>query len=462
MASTPASRLLSKERLLGWVPQFEDLCEHVSSFNTLTATVQSLQEELSSGRLQSTQIVEEYQRSTCLYNGWLGAVYQLAPGAVDRARELDTLRLQGNLIGPLHGIPILVKDNIATPKELEMGTTGGAVALIGSEPEGAVVVDKELNYYKGKNIPCAWSAAAGQAQSTYVHGGLDRTDSIGGHSNPLGSSSGCAIAVSAGLAPIAVGTETDGSLVTPSTRASLYTVKPTHGLINTSCIIPTSERYDTAGPMGKTVRDVANLLDVLVDYNKTEVPQDGYASAMTTTWNDIKVGTLDPEKWRMSDAFVKPVPEATKQIVFGIDLPLRPLSDFEFEGRNATQTLMQYLNQLLLEQGLDFPDSVEAREKPLAHSKAVAMSFDETIEKYDIDVIIAPDDCMLSTYSAAGEFPIATLPISCLDFNGRPVGLLVAAPRHKEWLLIKVMSAWEATFPGRKEPEEFLKHIRVA
>ena len=67
--------------------------------------------------------------------------------------------------------------------------------------------------------------------------------------------------------------------------------------------------------MGKTVRDVANLLDVLVDHNKTEVPQDGYASAMTTTWNDIKVGTLDPEKWRMSDAFVKPVPEATKQIV---------------------------------------------------------------------------------------------------------------------------------------------------
>ena len=109
MASTPASRLLSKERLLGWVPQFEDLCEHVSSFNTLTATVQSLQEELSSGRLQSAQIVEEYQRSICLYNGWLGAVYQLAPGAVDRARELDTLRLQGNLIGPLHGIPILVK-----------------------------------------------------------------------------------------------------------------------------------------------------------------------------------------------------------------------------------------------------------------------------------------------------------------------------------------------------------------
>ena len=117
------------------------------------------------------------------------------------------------------------------------------------------------------------------------------------------------------MAPVAVGTETDGSLVTPSIRANLYTIKPSHGLLNISNIIPTSARYDTAGPMGKTVKDIANLLDVLVDHDKTEVPGDGYASAMTTTWDDIKVGTLDPEKWRMGDSFVKPVPEATKQIV---------------------------------------------------------------------------------------------------------------------------------------------------
>lgn len=82
-----------------------------------------------------------------------------------------------------------------------------------------------------------------------------------------------------------------------------------------SNIIPTSVRYDTAGPMRKRVKDVANLLDVLIDHDKTQVPQGGYASAMTTTWNDIKVGTLDPQKWQMSDGFVKPVPEATKQIV---------------------------------------------------------------------------------------------------------------------------------------------------
>ncbi|MCJ1349375.1 hypothetical protein MMC31_007615 [Peltigera leucophlebia] len=533
MASTPASRLLSKEKLAGWVPHFQDLSNHVPKFNTLTASVQSLQKELSSGRLQSTEIVEEFQRSACLYNEWLGAVYQLAPGALDRARELDSMRQNGNVLGPLHGVPILVKDNIATPKGLGMGTTGGAVALIGSEPDGAPIVDRlleagaiiygkatlsELGYFKGKNIRCGWSATAGQSQSAYVRGGLDWSDSIGGHSNPLGSSSGCAIAVSAGLAPIAVGTETDGSLVSPSTRASLYTVKPTHGLVDTTNIIPTSARYDTAGPMGKTVKDVADLLNVLVDHSKTEVPQGDYASAITTTWDDIKVGTLDPEKWRMNDTFVKPVPEATKQILeltraaygriqglaksYYENLPLRPLADFKFEGRNATQTLMvadlkgdmdtylgslkqskvkslrelvewnkthaeealtdEYPNQILLEQGLEFGDSAEAREKPLAHAKAVAASFEEMIEKYDIDVIIAPGDCTLSTYAAAGEFPIASLPMSYLDFNGRPVGLLVAAPRHKESVLIKVMSAWEATFSPRKEPSEFLKHPTVA
>lgn len=109
MSSTPASRLLSKEKLAGWVPRFTDLAKHSPSFSTLTATVQSLQDALGSGRLRSTQIVEEYQRSICLYNEWLGAVYQLAPGAMDRAREMDALRQEGKILGDFHGIPVLIK-----------------------------------------------------------------------------------------------------------------------------------------------------------------------------------------------------------------------------------------------------------------------------------------------------------------------------------------------------------------
>lgn len=111
-----------------------------------------------------------------------------------------------------------------------------------------------------------------------------------------------------------MGTKTDGSLVLPSTRASLYTIRPTHGLVSTANVIPVSARYDTAGPMGKAVKDVADLLNVLVDHSKTNVPHGDYASAMTSDWSDIKVGILDPEKWRTSDS-LKPVPEATKQMV---------------------------------------------------------------------------------------------------------------------------------------------------
>ena len=112
-----------------------------------------------------------------------------------------------------------------------------------------------------------------------------------------------------------MGTETIGSLITPAVRAALYTIKPTHGLVNPANIVPITSRYDTAGPIGKTAKDIANLLNILVDHDKTSVPDGGYASAMVSDWRDIKVGTLDPEKWRLSDAFVKPVPEATKQIV---------------------------------------------------------------------------------------------------------------------------------------------------
>ena len=121
--------------------------------------------------------------------------------------------------------------------------------------------------------------------------------------------------MSAGLAPIALGTDTIGSLITPAGRASLFTIKPTHGLIDPTNIVPITKRFDTAGPIGKITKDVADLMDVLVDQNKTHVPEGSYASAMVSDWTDIRVGTLNPETWRLSDDFVKPVPEATKQIV---------------------------------------------------------------------------------------------------------------------------------------------------
>ena len=115
------------------------------------------------------------------------------------------------------------------------------------------------------------------------------------------------------MAPVAVGTETDGSLVTPPTRASLDTVKPIHGLVGTTDNIPTNARYDTDGPMGKTVKDVEDLPDVLVDNTKTEIPRGDYKLTMTMSRDDIRVGTFEPEKWKMDDRFVRPVSQAKRK-----------------------------------------------------------------------------------------------------------------------------------------------------
>lgn len=114
---------------------------------------------------------------------------------------------------------------------------------------------------------------------------------------------------------MALGTETFGSLVIPATRASLYTVNPTLGIVPGEGILPISTEYDTAGPLAKSPKDVADLLTVLVDPSKTTIPSGGYASALKENWSDIKNGTLDPEIWTSPPEIIKPVKEAIEQKV---------------------------------------------------------------------------------------------------------------------------------------------------
>ena len=132
--------------------------------------------------------------------------------------------------------------------------------------------------------------------------------------NPDGSSSGSAIAVSAGLTPLALGTETDGSLIMPANRAALYTMKPTIGIVSQQGIVPVSQICDTAGPMTKSVLDLAHLMDIIVDPTKTSVPPKGFASVMTDTWADIRVGTLDPAEWKRPAFFTKPYEGTMEQM----------------------------------------------------------------------------------------------------------------------------------------------------
>lgn len=133
--------------------------------------------------------------------------------------------------------------------------------------------------------------------------------------SPGGSSTGSAVGVSAGFAPISIGTETDGSLITPANRAALYAIRPTQGLVSSQGTIPISRILDTPGPIAKSVEDLANLLTLIVDPSHPSVPENGYVTSLTKSFDGLRIGVLDPEAFFFAPDVIKPDPGATKQMV---------------------------------------------------------------------------------------------------------------------------------------------------
>jgi amidase len=234
-------------------------------------TIADLQAGMRTGRFTARSIVDTYLRridSLDRQGPALRAVIEVNPEAAAIADQLDRERQQGRFRGALHGIPVLLKDNIDTADR--MTTTAGSLALMGSVPAqdsfvarqlrdaGAILLGK-ANLSEWANIrstrsSSGWSARGGQCRNPYV---LDR--------NPCGSSSGSGVAVAANLTAVAIGTETDGSIVCPSSANGIVGVKPTVGLVSRAGIIPISHNQDTAGPMTRTVRDAALVLNALTD-----------------------------------------------------------------------------------------------------------------------------------------------------------------------------------------------------
>ena len=230
------------------------------------ATLDELQRRMQTGEETSRTLTEKYLERIRVLDPTLHAVLETTPDALGDASVLDAERRVGNIRGPLHGIPVLLKDNIATTGR--MHTTAGSVALLEApvpreallvgrlRAAGAVVLGKtnlsEWANFRSTHSSSGWSGRGGQCRNPYV---LDRS--------PSGSSSGSGAAVAANLCAVAVGTETDGSIVSPSAACGLVGLKPTVGLVSRSGIIPISHSQDTAGPMTRTVRDAALLLSAL-------------------------------------------------------------------------------------------------------------------------------------------------------------------------------------------------------
>jgi amidase len=240
-------------------------------------TISELQDGMKSGKFTARSLVRKYLDridEIDRHGPAINSVIEINPDAVGIAEALDRERKEKGARGPLHGIPILIKDNIDTADR--MMTTAGSLALVGSRPAqdafvarklreaGVVILGKtnlsEWANFRSSHSTSGWSGRGGQTKNPYV---LER--------NACGSSSGSGAAPSANLCAVAVGTETDGSVVCPSSTNSLVGIKPTVGLISRSGIIPISHSQDTAGPMARTVSDAATLLGALTGID----PSDG-------------------------------------------------------------------------------------------------------------------------------------------------------------------------------------------
>src|SRR5579884_2082882 len=244
----------------------------VPPFELEEATIAELRAGMEAGKYSARGLAAAYlERIAALdrpgpNRPGLRAVLEVNPDALAQAAALDAERKAKGPRGPLHGIPVLVKDNIATRDRME--TTAGSLALVGAKPPrdafvverlraaGAVILGKanlsEWANFRSTHSSSGWSGRGGQCRNPYA---LDRT--------PSGSSSGSAVAVAANLCAAAVGTETDGSIVSPATCCSIVGIKPTLGLVSRAGIIPIAHSQDTAGPMARTVADAAALLGVL-------------------------------------------------------------------------------------------------------------------------------------------------------------------------------------------------------
>lgn len=286
--------------------------DNTGNFLLSEITVDELQQKMTTGELTARTITEHYlKRIEDIDNSGpaLNSVIEINPDALIIADELDKQRKEGKVRGPLHGVPVLIKDNINTADK--MMTTAGSLALednIAAEDAfivtklrnaGAVILGKtnlsEWANFRSERSTSGWSSRGGQTKNPFV---LDR--------NPCGSSSGSGSAVSANLCAIAIGTETNGSIACPSSTNGVVGIKPTVGLWSRSGIIPISATQDTAGPMTRTVKDAVILLGALTGVDQNDVATNASNGKSKTDYTaHLKIDGLKGKRIGVEKQFLK-------------------------------------------------------------------------------------------------------------------------------------------------------------
>jgi amidase len=490
-----------------------------SEFPFLEATIDILQEKMQSGEYTSQSITKIYLKRIAGIDKKgpaLNAIIELNPDALAIAERMDAERKAGKVRGPLHGIPVLVKDNINTGDKMQ--TTAGALALEGNHAakdafiiarlrdSGAVLLGKtnlsEWANFRSTRSTSGWSSRGGQTKNPYL---LNR--------DPSGSSAGSGSAVSANLCVVAIGTETNGSVVSPSSVNGLVGIKPTVGLLSRNGIIPISATQDTAGPMARTVKDAALLLTVLagvdpqdaVTMESQHVAGTNYTASLDA--NGLKGKKIGIEKAALTghegvvalfqDAIA--VLKAQGATVIEIELqklltdinaiegtilqyefkdgvnrylstanaPVKTLADVIAFNKQNEKRAMPYFKQETLERcetrgGLDTPEYTEALKKLLTARTII----DDLLKQNGLDAIAAPTSgpaCLIdliagdyrtgSSFSgpaAIAGYPHITVPMGLV--LGLPMGLSFMGTRYTEPELIKMAYSYEQASQKRSAP----------
>lgn len=481
-------------------------------FDLDRATIPELQRRMDQGRLTAVRLTAAYLRRIAVVDRKIGSVIALNPRAIAEATASDARRRAGRTLSPLDGIPVLLKDNIDTTG---MPTTAGSRALR-SRPSsdahlvtrlyrgGSVVLGKanlsEWANFRSFRSTSGWSGVGGQTNNPHV---LDR--------NPCGSSSGSGSAIAATLAQVAIGTETDGSIVCPSGATGIVGHKPTLGLVSRTGVVPISAEQDTAGPMTRHVVDSAITLSVLQGGDRADPatgaiparqPRDYAALLKPDALHGKRIGV-----WRMSgvDAGVDRVVENSVRVlrargatVVDVDLPFQdeigrnefPALIVEFKrdlhaylanrpgrpdtldeliefNRNDPVELSKF-GQEIFEESAKAPDTTDPtyrRQRETATTLA-RRSIDETMANFRLDAIVAPtnspawktdyangDAFVLGSSgpAAVSGYPNVTVPAG---FAGPlPIGVSFFAGRWSDATVLAIGAAFERANPARRAPD---------
>ncbi len=488
-------------------------------------TIKEIQDKLSKKEITIESLVQTYiaRIDSIDKNGpQLNAILQLNPDAIQIAKALDIELAAGKRRGPMHGIPVFLKDNIDTHDKME--TTAGSRALKGSYPlqdswvakslrdAGAVIMGKanlsEWANFRGNQSTSGWSGLGGQVKNPYV---LDR--------NPCGSSAGSGVAVSANLCVIAIGTETNGSIVCPATANGIVGIKPTVGLVSRAGIIPISFTQDTPGPMARTVRDAAICLGAMVgtdsldtktkasegkrytDYTQF-LKEDGL-KGKRIGWYKTSLG-INGELDKLMEECISFLKENGVEIIeikkisnasvydesfevmlyefkdglnkyfasLGAHAPIKSLEELiAFNKKDAIE--LKYFDQELLimaqaKGGLNAQQYKNALSKMLKGMQADGIN--RVMEKHQLDAFVAPtggpawktdlangDDYSIGSSSPAAisGYPNITVPMGFID--DLPVGVSFFGKAWTEPILLEIAYAYEQATKHRKAPKFILK-----